>query len=558
MLARVLLALLVSAVLTTPAWAKEYRADRFDAAIEVLPGGDLRITETIVFRFIEGTFREVFRTIPTRRTDGVEFVSASLDGAILPQGDGAGTVRVRRKNGLRVEWRFAPVSKSTHTFELVYVARGVVRQAGDDELLEWRALPREHSYRIVESEVRVIAPAAPSGPPRLEARRVDGGSRIRADGRVIVASASDLRRNGWLVVSAPFARGSVLDGPPAWQARQMLHAERMPIWLATAGGVLLAGLVLLFALRQHYDAPPRDLGVQWRSVIPPDTLPPAIGGTLAANGSPRLEHAMASLFSLAEQGIIAIREEPRKSFGGRSFTVERRRSDATLPPHEAAALAIMFGDTRAPGAKVPLSKARSSMTRHHSKFRKAINQELAAEGLLDPRRQASRRHYVVTGVILLIAAGVAAAACLPLIDAYGAWPLLVALALVLVALASFIMQASQTPLSNEGVRRAEGWRAFKKHLADPQSIEPRWGAAGSGEARILPFAVALGLAGAWSKYMKKRNVRTPSWFQAASGLESGQAFAMFIAAGGSGAHGGGGAGAGGGGGAAGGGGSGAS
>jgi hypothetical protein len=536
---RVLLALLITGWLATPALAKEYRADRFDVRIEVLPGGHLHVTETIVFRFLEGTFREVFRTVPARRTDGIEFVSASMDGAALPRGDGAGTLRVRGGSRLRVDWRFAPVANSTHTFELVYVVRGVVRQAGGGELLEWRALPREHGYRIDEAEVVIMAPVEPSDTPTLESRRVEGGSRIFADGTTITAQASQLRRNGSLVLSIPFARGSVLDGPPAWQARQTRHAERAPIWLATSGGVLLAGLLVLFAIRQHYDAPPPDLGVQWRSMLPPDPLPPALGGTLAANGSPGLQHAMAALFSLAEQGVLTIREEPKRTFGQREFTIERQRSSEHPSPHEAAALEIIFEDTQAPGARVTLSKARSRLTRHFSAFKAAVRQELSVAGLLDPGREANRRSFVVTGVILLAAAGVVTVACLPFLESFGAWPLLIPLALGIVAMVSFIMTASQTPLSNEGVRRAEQWRSFRKHLSDPQSIEPRWGAAGSAEARILPFAVGLGLAAAWSKYMKKRNVRTPGWFHAASGLESGQAFATFVASGGA-IHGGGG------------------
>jgi hypothetical protein len=547
MAARALLALLLSALFASPALAKEYAASRFDARIEVLAGGHLRVTETVVFRFIDGTFKEVFRTIPTRRTDGVEFVSASMDGAVLPLGEGAGSVRVRQKNGLRVEWHFAPVANSTHTFELVYVARGVVQQAASAELLEWHALPREHAYRIDESEIRILAPAVPAGEPRLDTRRVEGGSQIAGDGQTIVARARNIRRNGSVTVSVPFARGSVLDGPPAWQARQMAHAERMPLWLAAAGGALLAGLVLLFALRQNYDAPPPDLGVQWRSMIPPDPLPPALGGVLAANGAQRLEHGMAALFSLAEQGAIAIREDPRRMLGQRSFTIERLRGSSGLAPHESTILDIVFGSDRGTGATVSLAKARGRLTRQWSTFKGAVTGELAAAGLLDPHRVASRKRYVAAGLVLLGAAAAAALGCILLLDSYGPWPLFVPLALALVAVTSFIIMASQTPLSNEGVRRGEHWRAFRKHLQDPQGIEPRWGAAGSGESRILPFAIALGLASAWSKYMKKRNAKTPSWFHAASGLESGQSFAIFVASGGAGTHGGGGAGGGGGG-----------
>src|SRR5918999_3585804 len=161
----VLVTLLVIAA-ASPALAKDYRARRFDARIQVLPGGSLRVTETIVFEFTEGTFREVFRTIPTRRTDGVEFVSASMDGQELAQGEGPGHVRVRSRNGLRVEWHFGPIPPGTHTFVLTYLARGVVRRSDAADLLEWQALPREHEYSIAASTVEIVAPEPPAARPR--------------------------------------------------------------------------------------------------------------------------------------------------------------------------------------------------------------------------------------------------------------------------------------------------------------------------------------------------------------------------------------------------------
>jgi hypothetical protein len=523
----------------TPALAKEYSASRFDSRVEVLRGGALRVTETVVFTFTEGSFTEVFRTIPTRRTDGVEFVGASMDGRPFPQGEGPGHVRLQRKNGLRIVWRFAPVSNSTHTFELTYLANGVVRQTADADLLLFRPMPTDHNYLIASSRVVFVVPAAPVRSPQLDTRRVDGMSEVRVENGMVAAVASDIRRNGSFVVSVPLPRGSVLDGVPAWQAREIRHRARMPIWLTTAAGVCLSGFVLLFGLRHGYDPPPREQVVQWPSLIPPDSVAPALAGALVANGQPHLEHAMGTLFSLAEREVVAIREKPGGTFGQRSFVIEMTRGSHSLAPHEEAARDIIFAGSSGPGATISLSKARSRLTRHWTRFKKAIQRELNDQQLIDPYRLASRRRYMKTGLILIGVAVAAAAGCFLLVEEHGGWPFLIPAALATAALASFIVMSSQTPLSNEGVRRAEQWRAYRKHLSSPQDVESRWGAAGTAEARILPFAIALGLAAAWSKFMKKRHVQTPAWFHAASGLESGHSFAAFVAAGGAGAHGGG-------------------
>jgi hypothetical protein len=538
MIARFFATVLLCALSATTAFAKDYFASRYDVRIQVLRGGALQVTETIVFTFTDGTFREVFRTIPTRYTDGVEFVAAAMDGQAMPTGSGPGTVRVRRDNGLRVEWRFTPVSGSTHTFDLTYVARGVVRETGDADLLEWRVLPREHDYRIESSTVTVDAPEPPIAAPRLNTNRVEGTTDVQVNGNSIVMRASSIRRNGSLVLSAPLPRHSVLDTPPAWQAKQAWQRERLPLWLTAAGIIGMLGLALLFALRQNYDPPPSDTGVRWDSMIPPDDASPAIAGALTANGQPRLEHAMAALVSLAERGVIAIRED-RKAFGMRAFTIERVRSGGGLPPHEQTALDIVFGGASGIGATVSLAKARNLFTRprHWRRFKNALMGEMNDAQLLDGGRQASRRRYRNIAGASFVVGGLAMIVCGALADRYGPAPFTIPVALWLLALASLIVMVSTTPLSNDGVRRAERWRAFKRHIRDPQQIEPRWGASGNAEARILPMAIAFGLAAAWSKYMKKRNAPTPEWFHAASGLDAGHAFAAFVASGGAGMHG---------------------
>jgi hypothetical protein len=51
---------------------------------------------------------------------------------------------------------------------------------------------------------------------------------------------------------------------------------------------------------------------------------------------------------------------------------------------------------------------------------------------------------------------------------------------------------------------------------------------------VLPFAVSLGLAQAWSKYLKHHREAVPAWFEAMSTADGNQAFAAFVATGGAG------------------------
>jgi hypothetical protein len=170
---------------------------------------------------------------------------------------------------------------------------------------------------------------------------------------------------------------------------------------------------------------------------------------------------------------------------------------------------------------------------------------MLADGLMDEGRLAVRRRYARIAAGALVFGAVAMVPTAILIGDYGAWPLAVPGAVMVVGLIALIMYAAHTPLSNEGIRRGRAWRGFQQFLRQvtrDRATVPRGGA-----ARLLPFAVATGLSAGWSSYLKKHNEDVPSWFRALASDHGGQAFAYFVASGGSGAsHGAGGGAAGGG------------
>jgi hypothetical protein len=135
-----------------------YKAQRFDVTLTP-SGGDLDVTETIVFQFQSGSFRRVWRDIPAAKTDGIEILEARMDGVAMPRGEEEGQASVTGRSRRRVQWNFAPVGPSVHTFELRYRARGVIYREADRDVLRWRALPGEHRYTIDTSRVAVGAPA---------------------------------------------------------------------------------------------------------------------------------------------------------------------------------------------------------------------------------------------------------------------------------------------------------------------------------------------------------------------------------------------------------------
>jgi hypothetical protein len=499
-----------------------------------------------VFRFEEGTFREVFRDVPLRRTDGIDVVRAEMDGRPLPVGREPGTVEIeKRSSRIRIVWRFAPTEGTTREFVLNYRVRGAVRRDDAADLLVWRATPGEHRYRIASSTIEFELPVTPLAAPEITSRKADT-PRLTFAGSSARIQAGPLRENGWIEASLRFPRGAVASTPPAWQRHAADIAARSPTWIVAAAVVLAAGLVLLFAWRQSYDTPPAETEFEradWHQSATPDLLTPTISGVVASNGRTTLEHAMATLFSLAHRGEIDIQEKPRGMLGQRDFILTRRGEAASLAGYERLVLDLAFKNGarhNATGATVLLSQARSRLMRGQRKFAAEINRELASAGLLDAGRKAIRDRYNKAAIVLLIAAGLAAVPAAPFVTQQGPWPFLISASLVLLALAAAIFAASASPLSNDGVRRGAQWRQYRKHLrAIAQDKRP---SAGLSPTAVLPYAVALGLAGAWSKFMKAHNHAAPAWFHALPSSQDAGAFAAFIATGGAGAtsgHGGG-------------------
>jgi hypothetical protein len=528
-------------LVAAPAAAKTYWAERFDSTIRVLPDGAIEVTELVVYRFDDGTFDHVFRDIPRRRTDRIEVRYAEMDGRRLPFGSRTGEVEVSNGSPVRVRWRFAPRSGTTHAFTLNYIARGVIYKRGGADLLEWVALPTKHAYRIETSRILIEAPVAPAGSPIIDSARVTDASVEPAGERVQIA-ARGIGNDGWVKVQLAFPDGSLIAAMPAWQQRHAAIDALAPRWLTAAGLIVAVGLVLIFALWQRYDAPPRAIESSHPADTPPDTLRPALAGAVASNGGVKLEHAMAALFTLADRGAVTIVEEPRR-WGQRRFTLHRHPSAAAqLAPEEAALLEIAFKKKDAVQESVSLAQARGRIGSRIGTFKKTVKQALVELGLLDDERVQVRSRYVAVSIAVFVLAGVLAIPAAGLTSRFEGWPFLIPAALVIVGVVGLIFYGALTPLSNEGVRRAERWRSYQRYLKDVARDRAQIGR--DAPAQLLPFAIALGLASAWSKFIKHHPQNIPPWFQA-MGADSG-GFPAFVASGGA-ADGGGGAAAGGGG-----------
>jgi hypothetical protein len=551
----------VLALIASPAIAadKTYVADRYDVVIAAQPDGALIVTETIRFNFQGGPFEYVYRTVPARRTDGIVFISASMDDMTLARDEvSARRVEVgRRKNGrVRITWRFPKVSDATHTFTIRYQAMGVVVPEDDGRaVLAWRALPDERRYPIATATVRIEAPPG-STMERLPVLNGLPGVTVERAGNGVLVTAGNLSRRDRLELRAEY-RSAVATPKPRWLERQERIAAAAPQYVQAAVIVAVVGFLVLGLLlvRDRRST----TGVVFEGdvlVAPPADRPAALAGALVRSGRTGFPDAVATLYELGARGVLQIRETSEKKwYRPHEFVVEVTGSASGLRPHEHALMIAAFGSAAAVGTTGKLSVLARRVQRRWSQFRKAVVAELHASGLIDADRESIQRRWMMIGFGLLVMMSLAIVLALLRVQAAGGWPMLIALAFGLQALAAFGVSALYSTLSEIGLAEARRWISFKRFLgdssrdigADPNQVE-----------RYLPYAIVFGLAGAWVKSLKKHGAASavPAWFHASSRANADAAFIALLASSSGSGTGAGGAGAGAGG-AAGGGGSGA-
>ena len=479
--------LIALALLASPARAasKDYSASRFDVSIKVQTGGDLRVDETVTFDFGSGPFTHVWRDIPTSRTDGIDIVQATMDGVVLPVGDGPGHITVSARNRVRVEWHFGPVESSKHTFGLSYIARGVAVSTSAGDEVAWKPLPIEHAYTIASGRIAIESPVTPEDSRILDSHRIETPPSVVAGDGVVNADLSDIRPNGWFTVSLRFPAHAVVTAQPQWRQHEEHLAALAPRWALAAGIVLVLSLVLVVAVRRSSPAP---LPPPVESTVSsaPAPLAPAFAASLAANGRTPPASAMATLMNLAERGVLVIRELPRR-FGVRQYELSTRPGSHDLAPHEEAAVTIAFAGGPDP---VSLSKARARLVRGSRRFSSTVESELRSAGMLDEMRMSGARQLKTLALTLLVGGLVLVIPALVFIEQQGPWPLLVPLALVIAAVVAFIAWATLVVLSDQAVASAARWQGYKRHLkqmasgrgTDQPTVVP---------PRTLVYAVAL-------------------------------------------------------------------
>jgi uncharacterized membrane protein YgcG len=533
-------------LLTAPSSARAEEVMRsFEATYEVLPNGDVRVTEEIVWDFDDEDDKHgIFRDLIVRGVCGEPRPNAEQPLTPCPEGkarrwslreietyaaeEGGDFEREpydseRVDDALRLRIGRASVEVSgVRTYRITYfVERTLDEYTGHDELF-WNVTGR-WPVAILEARVRVVLPP---GGDELQARCFQGDpddsveceSRVSEDGVSLEYEANGPLESGdELTIVAGWDKGLVEVQMPLFD-----DAPEPQVWFtgdaAEIGGAALAGVLSLAgvgALWMRHGRDRRfktiyyltqDPGEESRPVfgggpqvvvefLPPDNLRPAqMGVILDEKADPR--DVTATIVDLAVHGYLHITEIPKGEGLGKIFSSQDwhltkvREPDPEVLPYEREIMEGLFET----GPQVELSDLKNKFYKHLDDAQDRLYEDAMARHWFPRNPKTTKVIWVVIGLIVaVIGAGIALVTGLAAERAAIGIPIGVA-GLLLAMLAPAMPRRSA--IGSEALRRVLGFRLY---VATAETRQHEFNEQQNIFARYLPYAIVFGCVDKWAK-----------------------------------------------------------
>lgn len=517
--------LLMVCVSSVSAQEKSYSAERFDIEIDIQEDGSLLITETVTFLFVGEPFTFVFRELEGERTDGIVNIEARVDGRSYREGTDPGEVEITPDGeDVRVEWHLEPTANVAKTFTLSYQMLGVIQQTEQADLFNYQPLPDEFEYEIGSSTTTITYP---NGATLLSEPSANEGATVEQFGNEIIVTQTDIDDGDEATITAQFTPGSLIAEPPLWQQERQRQDAMAPLWFVGGGLILLLGVAVLIILWRQVQIPQSKTAVP--QYDPPSDLPPALAGALNGHAAePSWTNAIATLFDLADRGVIAIEESPEKKwYQRREFEIVLLKRPSGLRPHELGLLEMLFQDKDQPTDTLKLSKLSSKLSgKGWDKFKEPLKEEMEMGGYLSKSRNQLRMRYLFVGIGMIVTAVATLILTVIFQEMFGLWPFVITVPLFLIAIGFFSISSSIKPLSDKGLAQAAEWQNFYEYLKD---VTKNKAASDKFDAfyAYLPYAATYGLLANWVKWYEKRGgSELPHYFKVISASPQ-EGFAAF-------------------------------
>jgi hypothetical protein len=515
--------LLLAAILFAPAaWlapaadaqTKSFYWERFDVDVEVLPNGDLIVTENQTLHFSGGTFSAGFRTVPVGRAgnnDGIDSVEV-LEGDIRyaeNSSEQPNTFYVRRLGDMaEINWFFAPAAGSQR-YTIRYRVRNAVRTEPSGDQVFWNAMPADLGSHVSAGRVTMTLP---EGIEAASTTALLGGrvtstvlTQTSPDGRRVVFELVQGRPSGSAFeVGVRFPSGQLALETPSWQRAEQ-YADVAGLIILILGLLIAIGGPLAALLLWYLRGRDPDPGVVPEYLAePPADLPPAVVGTLI-DETAHIHDIMSTLIHLARRGYLTMEQT---GGGSDDFTFHRTDQPATdLRPFEKTMLDKLFRGKR----KRSLSSLKYKFAEHLPSIRSQVYKELVAEGFTTSSPEGVRQRY---GCLAFVVGGLAVLSFFALGSLVSGVGTLIcpSLGLLLTAGVLFVFSRYMPAKTEAGSVAAAQWLAFKRYLQDIEKYTDLQEARDIFE-QYLPYSVAFGLDRSWiRKFSSVPGTPIPPWY----------------------------------------------
>jgi uncharacterized membrane protein len=524
-----------------PAAAKSFSIDRVRIEAQVMPNGDMTVTDTRTLSF-SGTYHFVYWDLSTKRSDGIEVTGASGPAA----GDPASIVPYQLSQGgvglatgelgtygvaqqgdvVRVQLNFE-VADATASFTVRYTAKGAAKRYTDTAQLYWQFVGADMAVEARDVSVTV---RLPGGVRRDQVRAwahgpLWGTVTIEPDASVLL-KVDPLPPSTFVEGRILFPAAALSDAPPQPGAmlQQALREEKsladkanserrrarikVVLWGLIGVGIPLAALVLVLVLYMRYGREPEtQFQAQYLRDIPQPSLPPALVAFIWNMGSVGADDATATLLDLANRKVIDLERVTVQKDGlfGHSESVTYRLTLhderlGELLAYEQDLCTFLFHEM-AGGSTLVLSELkeiaktqRTAFAKGYASWKAEVEHEGERRGYLDA--QADRMAFTGSALAFVAIVGSIAAAVL----GQTFWFFLgVPVGIGLIFAARAIKRRSQ-----EAAELHAQYRALERYLKDFGRLDEKPPDAVVLWEQFLIYAVVFGIADQVTKAMTVR------------------------------------------------------
>ena len=509
--------------------------ERFDVDIVIRRDGTFDVAEYQTIRFTRGTFTFGYRDIPKQ-------YFSSLDDWSLTDGSGN---RYRLANfgkepytftvtdkGSRyvVYWYFPVIANRSETFNLAYSVHGGLRYYEGGDQLWWKAIYGDRSFPVQAGRVNVVAPAViqewaayrNAGDVWEDARGTATATLLESKREIAFALDRSLAPGQAFEVRVEFTPGVVAGEPQPWQTRAdaeaaaredaaLFRARWGPILTLVFGAFgllfLLGGPAALYLLWYRLG---RDKPVEMVADYlpePPDDLAPGVVGTLLDEQAD-MQDIIATVVDLAQRKVISITEEQTGKFlTARDFIYRYENRNLPVSSFEQLLLDSLFDL----GGEVRLSDLKDRFHTELPALKKALYDEVTAQGLFARSPEAVRNQYGCLGVCLLALAGLIGVGLMSLFGGLSGAAVLPGIGLAVTAFGFLLLSRFMPRKTDAGAELAARWQAFKRYLRDidrysdldeQKELWDRW----------LPFAIAFGVDSQYIRKFEAVDAPAPGWY----------------------------------------------